>query len=73
MGKNIHRMVPDAATAHAIARSEFPRIRVRKQYKGMRIKGVSPVQDVPELKAPGDACIEHAMLAAEKYIPAGGR
>lgn len=40
--------------------------------QGMRVKGVSPVQDVPELKAPGDEAMEHAMSAAEKYIPAAG-
>ena len=40
--------------------------------QGRRVKGVSPVQDMPEPKAPGDECIEHAMLAAEKYVPSGG-
>jgi uncharacterized membrane protein len=40
--------------------------------QGMRVKGVSPVQDKPELKAPGDEAMERAFVAAEKFIPAGG-
>ena len=40
--------------------------------QGMRVKGVSPVQDVPELKMPGDDTMAHAMGAAERYIPAAG-
>jgi uncharacterized membrane protein len=40
--------------------------------QGMRVKGVSPVQDAPELKVAGDERMEHAMLAAEKYVPSGG-
>jgi uncharacterized membrane protein len=40
--------------------------------QGMRVKGVSPVQDERELKMPADEKIEHAMMGAEKYIPAAG-
>lgn len=40
--------------------------------QGMRVKGVSPVQEVPELKAPGDETMERAMIAAERRMPAGG-
>jgi uncharacterized membrane protein len=40
--------------------------------QGMRVKGVSPVQDAPELKAPGDETLERAMIAAERKMPAGG-
>jgi hypothetical protein len=38
----------------------------------MRVKGVSPVRDVPELKMPGRDTMAHAMGAAEQYIPAAG-
>jgi uncharacterized membrane protein len=40
--------------------------------QGMRVKGVSPVQDERELKMPADEKIEHAMMGAEKYIPSAG-
>lgn len=40
--------------------------------QGMRVKGVSPVQDAPELTAPGDETLERAMIAAERKMPAGG-
>jgi uncharacterized membrane protein len=40
--------------------------------QGMRVKGVSPVERLPELKPPGDERIEHALLKAENLIPANG-
>ena len=40
--------------------------------QGMRVKGLSPVQDAPELKAPGDETLERALIAAERKMPAGG-
>jgi hypothetical protein len=40
--------------------------------KGMRVGGVSPVEYEHDLRLPADERIEHAMLDAEKYIPAGG-
>jgi uncharacterized membrane protein len=40
--------------------------------QGMRVKGVSPVEDAPEAKLPGDEYIEHAFAAPEKYLPSGG-
>lgn len=39
---------------------------------GMRVKGVSPIEETPALKLPGDARIEHAMLEAERMAPAAG-
>jgi uncharacterized membrane protein len=41
--------------------------------EGMRVRGVSPVQDERDLKMlPGDEKIEHAMAAAERYVPSAG-
>jgi uncharacterized membrane protein len=39
---------------------------------GMRVKGVSPVQQERELKLPSDEKIEHAMAGAEKYVSSSG-
>jgi uncharacterized membrane protein len=39
---------------------------------GMRVKGVSPVEQAPELTLPGSEAVEHAMLQEEKLVPAGG-
>jgi uncharacterized membrane protein len=40
--------------------------------QGMRVKGVSPVEQAPELKLPGSDAVEHAMLREEKLMPASG-
>ena len=40
--------------------------------QGMRVKGVSPVEDAPELKPPGDKLLERAMLKEEKLVTASG-
>lgn len=40
--------------------------------QGMRVKGVSPVESAPELKAPGDAVIEQAMKREEQVVTARG-
>jgi uncharacterized membrane protein len=40
--------------------------------QGMRVRGVSPVEYERDLKLPADERIEHAMMGAEKYVPAGG-
>jgi len=40
--------------------------------QGMRVKGVSPVSHVPEMKLPLDESIERMFLAPEKMIPASG-
>ncbi|TFW01123.1 DUF2231 domain-containing protein [Oxalobacteraceae bacterium OM1] len=40
--------------------------------QGMRVKGVSPVDREPELKAPGDELIEHAMKREEQVVTARG-
>jgi uncharacterized membrane protein len=40
--------------------------------QGMRVKGVSPVADAPELKPPGDELLHQAMLKEEKLVTASG-
>lgn len=40
--------------------------------QGMRVKGVSPVQDATELKPPGDKRLEQAMGKVEQLITAAG-
>jgi uncharacterized membrane protein len=41
--------------------------------QGMRVKGVSPVQDAPEAKMlPGDERVEQAMHGAERFVPWSG-
>jgi uncharacterized membrane protein len=40
--------------------------------QGMRVKGVSPVADTPELKPPGDELLHQAMLKEEKLVTASG-
>jgi uncharacterized membrane protein len=41
--------------------------------QGMRVKGVSPVQDAPEAKMlPGDERVEHAMHSVERFVPSSG-
>jgi uncharacterized membrane protein len=39
---------------------------------GMRVKGVSPVESAPELKAPGDEVLQRTMQAEEKVAPPTG-
>jgi hypothetical protein len=40
---------------------------------GMRVKGVSPVEVVPDVKVlPADESVEHAMHKVEQYAPAAG-
>ena len=40
--------------------------------QGMRVEGVSPVQNEREAKLPADEKIEHAMAGAERYVPSAG-
>ena len=41
--------------------------------QGMRVKGVSPVQDVADARMlPADERIEHAMQKVERYVPSAG-
>lgn len=40
--------------------------------QGMRVKGVDPVADAPELAPPGDDLIQQAMLREEQLAPATG-
>jgi uncharacterized membrane protein len=40
--------------------------------QGMRVKGVSPVEDAPELKPPGDELLERAMQKEERLFTASG-
>jgi len=40
--------------------------------QGMRVKGVSPVEDAPELKLPGDEKLGQAMHKVEHMITASG-
>jgi uncharacterized membrane protein len=40
--------------------------------QGMRVKGVSPVEHAPQLKAPGDEAAQRAMLKAEQMASAKG-
>jgi hypothetical protein len=41
--------------------------------QGMRVKGVSPVQDAPSARMlPADERIEHAMHRVERYVPSAG-
>lgn len=40
--------------------------------QGMRVKGVSPVEDAPELELPGSDGLERAMLGMEKAAPSAG-
>jgi uncharacterized membrane protein len=41
--------------------------------QGMRVRGVSPVQDAPDMKMlPGDEGVEHAMQRVEEYVPSSG-
>jgi hypothetical protein len=40
--------------------------------KGMRVKGVSPVDDAPAAALPGDERFAHAMYDAERYAPSAG-
>jgi len=41
--------------------------------QGMRVQGVSPVQDEPEARMlPADERIEHAMHRVERYVPSVG-
>ena len=39
---------------------------------GMRVKGVSPVADTPELKLPGDQRIANALSSLEQPVPKAG-
>lgn len=39
---------------------------------GMRVKGVSPVSDTPEMKLPGDQRIEKALSSLEQPVPKAG-
>ena len=36
--------------------------------QGMRVKGVSPVEDAPEIKPPGDEKLEEAFTELEKRL-----
>lgn len=40
--------------------------------QGMRVRGVSPVEQAAEKKLPGDELIERALRLEEKMVPAGG-
>jgi uncharacterized membrane protein len=40
--------------------------------QGMRVKGVSPVEDAPELKPPGDSLMEQAMEKQERLFTDSG-
>jgi uncharacterized membrane protein len=39
---------------------------------GMRVKGVSPIENAPELKPPFDESMHNAMVTEEKIAPAAG-
>lgn len=40
--------------------------------QGMRVKGVDPTAGAPELAAPADELLEHAMLREEQFAPSAG-
>jgi uncharacterized membrane protein len=40
--------------------------------QGMRVKGISPVEQAPELKPPMDEALHHAMLKEAQAAPASG-
>jgi hypothetical protein len=41
--------------------------------QGMRVKGVSPIEDVPDVKMlPSDEDVVHAMQSVERHMPSAG-
>lgn len=40
--------------------------------QGMRVKGVDPVEHMPEAKLPMDETVHHALEKAQQGVPAGG-